>query len=130
MGEEAKVRFSESGSQQVVAGFKNVGAAAGSAATNVGQAGNAMKNVGTGMKSTLSSIGQVAGAFATLSLSIVSTWRSYRDLADTQIAVNTSNIKLTNSIQKLNDLKAKATELQNKSKKGGLEDTIQTLKIE
>ena len=129
MGEEGKVRFSESGSQQVVAGFKNVGAAAGSAATNVGQAGNAMKNVGTGMKSTLSSIGQVAGAFATLSLSIVSTWRSYRDLADTQIAVNTSNIKLTNSIQKLNDLKAKATDLQNKSKKGGLEDTIQTLKI-
>jgi hypothetical protein len=129
MGEEAKVRFSESGSQQVVTGFKNVGTAAGSAATNVGQAGNAMKNVGSGMKNTLGSIGQVAGAFATLSLSIVSTWRAYRDLADTQIAVNTSNIKLTNSIQKLNDLKAKQKTLDAQSKKGSVEEQIQTGKI-
>jgi hypothetical protein len=129
MGEEAKVKFSESGSQQVVAGFKNVGQAAGGAATNVGQAGNAMKNVGSGMKNTLGTIGQVAGAFATLSLSIVSTWRSYRDLADTQIAVNTSNIKLTNSIQKLNDLKAKQKTLSDQSKKGSVDERVQTFAI-
>src|SRR6185369_14184768 len=127
--QEAKVRFSETGSQQVVQGFKSVGQAAGTAATNVGQAGNAIKNVGSGMKNVVGSIGQVAGAFATLSLSIVNTYRSYRDLEDTQIAVNNANIKLTNSIQKLHDLQTKAAELRNKSKKGGVEDKIKTLEI-
>jgi len=130
MGEtEAKVRFGETGSQQVVQGFKSVGQAAGGATTNITSAGNAIKNVGSGMKNVVSSIGQVAGAFATLSLSIVNTYRSYRDLEDTQIAVNTSNIKLTNSIQKLNDLKAKAAILQKQGARGSLEEKGKMLDV-
>lgn len=99
MGQEAKVVFSETGSESVVNSFKNVGAEAGKASTNIGTAGNAIKDVGSGMKNAASNIGSAVSAFATLTLSVVSTWRAYRDLGDAQLAVDKANFKVQKSTQ-------------------------------
>src|SRR4029077_2890279 len=98
MGEqEAKVRFADDGSQNVIQGFKGVGDAAGNATTKIDSAGSAIKNVGSGMKSAVSNIGQTVTAFATLALSVVSTWRAYRDLNDAQLQVDKANFKVKTS---------------------------------
>jgi hypothetical protein len=97
--QEAKVVFSESGSESVVGAFKNVGAEAGKASSSVGSAGSAIKEVGGGMKSAASNIAQTATAFATLAISVVNTWRSYRDLGDAQLAVDKANLRVTKTTQ-------------------------------
>jgi hypothetical protein len=125
----AEVQFKAVNSQQVVTAFKSVGDAAATGTTKIQQNSSAIKSVGTGMKGAVSSVGALATSFATLSLSIVNTWRSYRDLEDTQIAVNTATIKLTNATQKLNDLKGKAKTLSTQESKGNTKNVLEKAKI-
>src|SRR5580765_3253111 len=125
----AEVQFKATGQQTVVTAFKNVGDSAATTTTKISQNSSALKSMGSGMKSTVSSIGAVATSFATLSLSIVNTWRSYRDLADTQIAVNSANLKLTNSIDKLNEMKRKSGTISRQEQKGSLKERGLSLDI-
>jgi|GEM_PF-5693236 len=130
MGEqEAKVKFSEIGSQSVVTGFRNVGSAAGGATTNINSAGNALKTIGTGMKSSMQSVGQMASAFATLSLSIVGTWRAYRDLTDAQLAVDRANLKVSKTTEAIRKTEQEIAKLKKEAARGGLENQRKTIDI-
>lgn len=128
--QEAKVRFGEVGSQQVVSAFNSVGTAAGKASGEATKASSAFSQVGSGMKNTVSSIGQVTTAFATLALSIVNTWRAYRDLSDAQIAVDKANLRVKKTTEAIRKSEAEIAQLKKESAKGGLEQVAAGHKIQ